>query len=181
MRPAAGFTLIEVLVTTAIMALLLGLAAPSFTPLLERWRVQQTVGDMASSMQLARSEAIKRGGSILIQANAGTDWGTGWHVFLDVNTDRAQAACAPLEIPNECDLQVTSAPTLLDVSLTGSTGGITVDRWGMMSHTGSGSNAPTAMSFEFKPKGKTLADNSAFKLCMNASGRLARKKGSDTC
>lgn len=181
MRPAAGFTLIEVMVTTAIMALLLGLAAPSFTPLLERWRVQQTVGDMASTMQLARSEAIKRGGNILIKANTGTDWSTGWRVFLDVNTDRAQAACAPLEIPNECDLQVTSAPTLMDVALAGSTGGITVDRWGMMSHTGSGSNAPTAMSFEFKPKGKTLTDTNAAKLCMNASGRLARKKGSDTC
>ncbi len=181
MRPVAGLTLVEVMVTVAILALLLGLAVPSFKPLLERWRVQQAVGAMTSTMQLARSEAIKRGGNIIIKANTGTNWGTGWHVFLDVNADRAQGACVPADTPNECDLQITSAPTLLEVALAGSTGGISVDRWGMMSHTGSANNQPTAMAFEFKPKGKTLADNSAAKLCMNASGRLARKKGSDTC
>lgn len=181
MRPAAGFTLIEVMVTVAILALLLGLAAPSFTPLLERWRVQQAVGAMTGTMQLARSEAIKRGGNIIIQANIGTDWSTGWHVFFDANANRTQDTCIPGTSPNECDLQVSGAPTALEIKLSSSTGGISVDRWGMMSHTGSANNDPTAMAFEFTPQGKTLADSSAAKLCLGLGGRLVRKNGSDTC
>ncbi len=181
MRSAAGLTLVEVIVTVAILALLLGLAAPSFTPLLERWRVQQAAGAMTSTMQLARSEAIKRGGNIIIQANTNTDWGTGWHVFFDVNADRSQDPCDPDTTPNECDLQVVGAPTALEIELPSSTLGILVDRWGMISHTGSASNTSTAMAFEFKPKGKTLEDNSATKLCINQGGGLTQKKGSATC
>ena len=37
----AGFTAIELLVVVAIVAILTALAAPSFTPLIERWRVRQ--------------------------------------------------------------------------------------------------------------------------------------------
>ena len=74
-RQARGFTLLEVMVVVAIIAVLAALAGPSFTPIIERWRVRSAAEDLTSTFYLARSEAIKRGGGITIDATGG--WGQG--------------------------------------------------------------------------------------------------------
>jgi len=178
------------MVTVAIVAILAALAGPSFTPLIERWRVRDAAETLTSTLYLARSEAIKRGGNIIIikNPNSGTcttaagdtQWGCGWRIFFDANGNGTQDACVPANTPNECDLQVTPAPTRLALNLTGSTGSITVDRWGMLSHTG-GATVPTNMFFELMPKDKTISEASAARLCTGIGGGIVRKKGLDTC
>ena len=79
-----GFTLIETLVVVAIAAVLAALAAPSFTPIVERWRIRSATESLQSALYLARSEAIKRGGSIAIDATGG--WNTGWKVSHTQNS-----------------------------------------------------------------------------------------------
>lgn len=189
-RTSHGFTAIELMVVVAIVALLTALAAPSFTPLIERWRVRGAAESLQSTIYYARSEAIKRGGGVIIAKNpnvdacttaaTNTEWGCGWRVFFDVNGNGAQDACVPANNPNECDLQVAAAPTRLVINLPGSTGSISVDRWGMLSNTG-GAAVPTNMFFELMPKDKTISDISAARICAGSSGRIARKKGSETC
>ena len=71
-----GFTTIELMTVVAIMAILVALAAPSFNGLIERWRVRDTAEAITSTMYYARSEAIKRGGGVTINATGG--WNTGW-------------------------------------------------------------------------------------------------------
>ena len=52
-----GFTLIELMVTIAIMAIIAMIAAPSFSQMKERRLVQESLRDLASSLTTARSNA----------------------------------------------------------------------------------------------------------------------------
>lgn len=185
------------MVVVAIVGVLTALAAPSFTPLIERWRVRDAAESITASVYLARSEAIKRGGNVVIRKfNSGdttnaptctngtgaTQWGCGWEVFADVNANGVRNACVSTATPNECPIQTVTPPTRVTVTLTGSVnGGISIDRWGMASHTGGASTAPTSMFFAITPQGKDMTDPNAARLCVGMGGRVVRKKGSEAC
>lgn len=161
------------MVVVAIVAVLAALAAPSFTPIIERWRVRQVSEDLQSSLYYARSEAIKRGGTVTItkSSNAGdctnatgnTQWGCGWVIASGGTT-----------------LQQTVAPSRVAITLTDSDGAITVNRWGMLSH-GSAAGSTVMMDFLLIPQGKDSSASSAIRLCSGTGGRIVQKKGSDTC
>jgi len=56
----SGFTLIELMVTIAVAAVLLGIAVPSFQDMLERNRVAAQTNEVLGGLQMARSEAIRK-------------------------------------------------------------------------------------------------------------------------
>lgn len=163
-RQAHGFTLIEAMVVVAIIAILLALAGPSFTPLIERWRVRSAAEDLTATLYLARSEGIKRGGGITIDATGG--WGQGWKV---TNTQGGATT----------DLQVSAAPNKVTVTQSSDKDKLYVDRWGMLSETSGG--APTAMSLLLYPDGKSTTDISAIRLCVAGGGRIAQMKQGAAC
>jgi type IV fimbrial biogenesis protein FimT len=93
-RGLRGFTLIELMVTVSILAILLGIAAPSFRDTLLNVRMTALANDLMSDLANARSEAAKRGVRVaLCTSNNGstctnTAWQNGWIVFADgVNTN----------------------------------------------------------------------------------------------
>ncbi len=65
-RPTAslGFTLLELMTTIAVAGILLAIAIPSFQTMTYNSRLTAQVNDMVSAMNIARSEAIKRNGTI---------------------------------------------------------------------------------------------------------------------
>ena len=77
-----GFTLIEMIVTVSLVGVLLAIAAPSFEQLILNQGIKTASFDLYSALEYARSEAIKRNGSITLKAGAVTDggWATGWRV-----------------------------------------------------------------------------------------------------
>ena len=60
MRKNAGFTLTEVMVAIAVIAILAGLAVPNFIGWLPNYRLRSGAEDIQSTLQLARVTAIKR-------------------------------------------------------------------------------------------------------------------------
>lgn len=55
-----GFTLVELMVTLAVAAILLGIAVPSFRDMLERNRIAAQSNELLGGLQTARSEAIRK-------------------------------------------------------------------------------------------------------------------------
>lgn len=95
-KPArqSGFTLIELLVALAVIAVLVMTGGPSFTDLIRNNRVATQTNALMRSLQLARSEAVKRGRQVTVCKSANQtacttsgNWEQGWIVFVDNNGD----------------------------------------------------------------------------------------------
>lgn len=90
MKRYTGFTLIELIITVAIAAIVLTIGIPSFNATIRQNRLITTTNDFAAALSLARSEAIKRGTRVtLCKSTDGTTCVTtggydqGWIVFVD--------------------------------------------------------------------------------------------------
>ncbi len=91
-RKTAGFGLIELLITVAILAILVAVAFPSFEGSMRNNRVTSATNEMIASLSLARMEALRNPrGAVLCASgdgiNCGSNWNDGWMVFIDVDGD----------------------------------------------------------------------------------------------
>ena len=75
-----GFTIIELLVVTAVVAILAMVAVPNMRDLIVRTRVKTAASDLHSSLTLARSEAIKRNVVTRVVPVSAANWALGWSV-----------------------------------------------------------------------------------------------------
>ena len=72
-----GFTLVELLITVSIAAILMGIAAPSFSSFVSAQRVRTASFDLTSTLIHARSEALKRNANVTLSSATG-GWQNGW-------------------------------------------------------------------------------------------------------
>lgn len=76
-RRQSGFTLIELMVTIAILGILSVTAVPMMQGYAAASRVTAATNELLATMAHARGEAIRRGTTVTITANGG-DWRAGW-------------------------------------------------------------------------------------------------------
>lgn len=156
-HPTKGFTAIELAVTLAVLAVVTAIAVPSFTSLMERWRVRQAAEDLQSALYFTRSEAIRHAGTVTIGA-VSDNWSNGWTVKSGSTL-----------------LQQNTVPTNVTVMPHEDSGIVSADRWGVLSDGNT-----TAIEFNVYPDNK--ADSpSALRLCAEPAGRIQTKKATESC
>lgn len=93
-RRSRGFTLVELMITIAVLVVLLAIALPNFQGTIRSNRVATATNEVISAIALARSEAIKntRGGGVCPSSTGtqcGGTWSQGWIVWSDANGNGA--------------------------------------------------------------------------------------------
>ena len=164
LRKNSGFTLVEVLVSLAILAILAALAAPSFSDSIRRYRVNAIRDDLIGSIQWARSEAIRRGFSIILVRATGcgvtlldsNDWSCGWQAILDSNMNG-------VEDTNEPVIQTSTVPASYGVMHTGLGVRMVINRWGQ--------TAVAGQSFVLTPP-EGVSGTATTTICMSSGGRI---------
>jgi type IV fimbrial biogenesis protein FimT len=98
-----GFTLVEALVTLAVLGLTLSLGVPALAALGDRAKMWGLSSDMLGHLRFARSEAIKRNARVALCKSADGascaeqgGWEQGWIVFQDRDNDGLRSAGEPL-------------------------------------------------------------------------------------
>lgn len=120
-----GLTLIELMITLAVLAVIVGIAVPSFNNMVQNNRSLSLGEDLASALNFARSEAIKRGARVTLCGSTdgiacnGT-WTNNWIAVVDTAT--TDNAAAPVVANAAAVLRFWDAPKN-NATLTGTQGG----------------------------------------------------------
>lgn len=119
-----GFTLLEMMVTLAVVAILIMFGIPSMQGFTKNARLSAQSNEFITGIQLARSAAIKqqRNASICISTTisstpptctGGTDWSAGWVVWVDQDRDGTLDAAEVLRVAEPLDGTSTFISTTL--------------------------------------------------------------------
>lgn len=87
-----GFTIIELMVTLSIAAILMGIAIPNFISMIKNNRLSTQTNDLIADLSVARGESAKRGVRVTMCISTdgatctGTNWALGRIVFSDGGT-----------------------------------------------------------------------------------------------
>ena len=108
-----GMTLIELIITVAIVAILVGISVPSFAHLGSSQKMTTTTHLVVASFNQARMRAISTGRQVVvcpstdgISCRADSSWNAGWIIYDDVNRNERRIAYhnAPTGITSTSDL-----------------------------------------------------------------------------
>lgn len=169
-----GFTLVEAMVVVALIAILASLAGPSFLDSFSRYRVEAARESLSASINLARSEAIRRGQSVVIRRRTGCgivlennrDWSCGWQMFADIDGNTFLSGA-------EVILQQVDVPTNTRVRKGNvvNPGFISINRFGQITQAG--------QRFEFFAAGQAVTDGQL--LCFTTGTRVRTVKNAAVC
>jgi len=191
--PARGFTIIELMVTIAIAAILLALAAPAMRTAIAARTVVSQSAELLEGLHFARSEAMKRTGPVTIcrttpaapttcTTSAAANWDN-WMVFAERSsgtTGSLDAGEAPLrqhsQPPSSMVTWPTTTPAQIDY-VTFQSNGIAL--------AGNAAGTPR-MVFPIKPvlggsQSPAAVNNFTRQVCLNAQGRASVIDGNATC
>ncbi|HED35090.1 MAG TPA: prepilin-type N-terminal cleavage/methylation domain-containing protein [Gammaproteobacteria bacterium] len=172
MKKNSGFTLVELMITVSIVAILLTVGVPSLRTFMQGNQLIASTNELISALHVARSEAIKLNSKVSIcsssngtSCSGSSSWKEGWIVFVDADglLDGTGAACTAVN--TDCLLRVHEGFTDNQLTVKG------VD-----------SNSAAITSFTFTSRGLPKANNGSsqsgvFSICsLNATGNTIRSR-----
>ena len=178
----AGLTLIELMITLAVAAIVVALGAPSFLRTLARHAIASQAEELQDAVRIARNEAMKRSGPVILCrtealdtsqcAGSGGNWQT-WLLFADVDRNGAFNAGDALvrqhvEVSNR--INITSSAASIRFESTG------------IAHSDNG----VAVVFVLGPKGASSESTGSDlalqrQVCVNPRGEVVVIAGGATC
>ena len=90
-KQVSGFTLLELMVVVAIAGIMMALSVPTFKDMIRNTRLTTYANELVTSLNIARSEAIKRGQYVVVR-KTGANWENGWQVFVDVDRPKGDTS-----------------------------------------------------------------------------------------
>lgn len=174
-RRARGFTLIELVVVLAIVAILLRVATPGMSRSVAARAMNAQSSEFMAALRFARSEALTRGTAVTVcaalpgvppgcQGARATDWRSGWIVFADRERRGRPDAHDPL---------LRIQPPLLR------TGGVAGSR-GSISFTAAGFSTDASSHYLFNPPAGAIDPPPGVMVCVSKQGR-PRLAGGAAC
>ena len=166
-RPARGFTLIELAIVLAIVAILLRVATPGMSRVVAARALAAQSSEFMAALRFARAAALQRGAAVTICASAtGTpspacqgsraaDWRTGWIVFADRDRRGMPNASEPL-LRVQPPLQIT--------------GGVAGTR-GSISFTAAGFATDASSHYLFSAPAEAIDAPPPVMVCVSKQGR----------
>lgn len=87
LKKSAGFTLVELMMVIAILAILITIGIPSFTTLIKNNRLTSAANNLAGAVHFARAEAVRRNLDVHVSAVEVGNPGKGLRVWFDTDED----------------------------------------------------------------------------------------------
>ena len=84
-----GFTLLELLVTLAVVGVMAVIAVPSFSIFAANQSINSVTSEMRTSLETARTTALSRNLQVTVAPITGADWLGGWMIYVDKNKNNA--------------------------------------------------------------------------------------------
>lgn len=116
MRPLqAGFTLLELMITVTLLAILMGIGIPSFNSTIASSQLTSQTNRIVAALNATRMEAVKRNTQAVICTSTngtacnGTSWASGWLIYMDSDKDGALGTGEDVFAKAEANANVSAA------------------------------------------------------------------------
>ena len=163
-RISRGFTMMEMMITLAVVAILAAIAVPNFKFQIEQSRFTSASNDLITALNFARGEALRRSRPVSV-SRVGGSWQSGWAAFIDPARTGVIGAQPALREGNAIgSVEVTGAPAFV---LFDSSGRRRSDV------------ASAFVSFQVFKTGAEISSRRT--VCVSQSGRIFSVKGAATC
>lgn len=165
-----GFTLVELVVTLAVAALLLGIGIPSFSGAISNSRINVDYNEFVGALYLARSESVKSGQIVTVCPKSEPDaqtcsesnsaWENGWLVFID-----------EVFVDDEASAQINPEDELIAIHPEPRSQNV-ISAWGSTDRTSATSTQRNYI--RYTPNGSTAMANGSIHMCNDEEAERSR-------